>query len=130
MTVYLNPALAGMTGSTTRQRLDNVEFRISLLWLPETPRIDFQPDPGPPPLVFGEPGLWMCGLSQADGTLLLPGQALRHGVNFIASFRGDTRFPGGGLGQLLAWDLSGQALDPGRDDLDPGTSVRLVYIPA
>lgn len=128
MTVQLNPALGGQAASTTRQQLDGVEYRILVFWLAEAVRVPFYEETNPPPpLVFGEPGVWTLSLAQADGTLLLAGQLLRHGVNVLQPFRGDVRFPGAGRGQLLAWDYSGLGRDPGRNDLDPGSSVRLVY---
>jgi len=125
----LNPAIGGELGSKTRQRMDGVEYRVELLWLAEAPSIPRYPEADPPPpLVIGEPGVWALTLAQADGTVILAGQLLRHGVNVIAGYRGDSRFPGSGRGRLLAWDFSGNGRDPGRDDLDPMTSVRLVYM--
>lgn len=78
-------------------------------------------------LTFGEPGVWTLALAQSDGTTLISGQLLRHGVNVLAGFRGDARFPGQGFGQIIAWDYTGLDRDPGREDLDPGSDVRLVY---
>jgi len=127
---FINPALAGRIGSSTRQRLDNLEFRLDLLWLAEAVRVPFQYDNDPPPLLFGDPGVWTLTLARADGTVLVAGQLLRHGVNVLAPFGGNPLFPGAGRGRLLAWDSSGNANDPGRDDLDPGASVRLIYVPA
>jgi hypothetical protein len=124
----INPAIAGELGSKTRQQLDGVEYRLQLFWLAAAPRIPFYAEDDPPPdLVIGEPGAWTMTLSQQDGTALIAGQILRHGINLLAGFKGDTRFPGSGLGQLLAWDYTGAGQDPGRNDLDPGTNIRLVY---
>jgi hypothetical protein len=126
--VDINPAIAGELGSNTRQLLDGVEYRVGLFWLAGAARVPFYDEGDPPPeLVFGEPGVWTLSLAQADGTLIISGQILRHGVNVLHGFRGDVRFPGRGLGQLLSWDYTGAGRDPGRNDLDPGTTVRLVY---
>lgn len=126
--VDINPALGGDVGSNTRQKLDGVEYRLGLFWLAAATRVPFyDEDDPPPPLVIGEPGVWTLSLAQSDGTLLISGQLVRAGVNVLHGFRGDRRFPGLGRGQLLAWDYTGRGRDPGRDDLDPGTNVRLVY---
>lgn len=127
MALVLNLALGTETGSDTRQRLDGVEYRVRVFWRAESIRVDFQFDNEPPPLVYGSPGLWVIELSQSDGTPLLAGQVLRHGVNILGPFTNDPRMPGAGQGQLLAWDFSGDALDPGRDDLVPGSPRRLYY---
>lgn len=124
---YLNLALGGRIGSTTRQRLDGTEYRIRVLWLAEAVRVPFQFDNVPPPLVFGTPGVWTLNVAQADGTLILAGQILRHGVNVLAPFSNDPRFPSG---RLLAFDRTGLRRDPGRDDLNPDSDVRLIYVPA
>ena len=131
MAEYIYPALDGELGSSTRAKLDGVEYVIQLLWLSEAPRIPrYAEDAPPPPVVLGDPGVWVLTLAQSDGTVLIAGQALRHGVNVLAPYKGDARFPGGGAGRLLAWDSSGDGNDPGREDLDPGSSVRLVYLTA
>lgn len=130
MSVYLNPALGGAVGSNTRQVLDGVEYRVLLAWLAEEPGVPFQVPPDPPPLTFGPSGVWTLALAQLDGTLLISGQLVRDGVNLLAGFRGDLRFPGRGLGQLLSWDIGGLGRNPGRDDLDPGSAIRLAYVPA
>lgn len=131
MSVILNPALGGRIGSTTRQVLDGVEYRLILQWLAEAPVIPrYDESNPPPPLVLGEPGVWTMSLAQQDGTVILAGQVVRQGVNLIAGYRGDSRFPGSGQGALFAYDFSGNGRDPGRDDLDPGAEVRIVYIPA
>jgi hypothetical protein len=122
-------ALDGRVGSTTRQKLDGEEFIIDVYWVAEAQHAPFyDEDDPPPPLVIAEPGMWMCSLSQADGTLILAGQALRNGTNVIGGYAGDSRFPGDGRGALLARDLSGSGRDPGRNDLDPGSMVRLVWL--
>lgn len=127
----LNLAFDGQTGTTTRQRLDGVEFRITVTWLPEVARAPFYDESTPPPdLVLGDPGVWILDLAQADGTPLLTGQALRHGVDVTAGWEGDTRFPGLGNGRLFAWDTSTAGRDPGRDDLVPGSSRQLRYMTA
>lgn len=125
----INPALGGESGSWTRNKLDGVEYRIQVQWIPESPTIPrFDESNPPPPLELDEPGEWSLTLAQGDGTVLIAGQVLRHGVNVCAGYRGDDRFPGRGLGRLLVWDQSGQGRDPGRDDLDPGSPVQLVYL--
>lgn len=128
MTVYLNPALGGRIESTTRQYLDGIEYRLRVFWLAEAVVVPFPIDPGPPPLVFASSGVWAVTLSQSDGTVLPgAGQILRDGVNVIAPFIGDPRYPGAGFGQLLTRDSSGLGRDPGRTDLEPGAAIRLVY---
>lgn len=125
----LNPALGGQIESNTIQPLDGLDFRVRLFWLAEAPVIPFQTTP-PPPLELAEPGVWTLDLAQADGTIIAQGQVLRHGVNILRGWRGDPRFPGAGYGRLLAWDTTGAMRDPGRNDLDPGSELRLVYSPA
>ena len=127
MAQILNVALGKSLGSTPRQILDGVEFRVSVFWREEAVRVPFQFSNVPPPLVFGDPGVWVLGLAQSDGTRLFEGQILRHGVNVLAPWGGNAIYPGAGLGQLLAWDASGNDEDPGRDDLVPGSTKRLIY---
>jgi len=130
VTLTINPALGGLIGSRTRQELDGVEYRLTLLWLAHAPVVPFQGQPGPPPLILSEPGVWSITVAQADGTVLPgAGQILRHGVDVLAPF-GDPVYPGGGFGRLIAWDETGAGRDPGRDDLDPGSDVRLIYVSA
>lgn len=130
--IYIDPKLDGKVRTTTRQVLDGVEFRIILQWLAAVPRVPFYPegDP-PPPLVISEtPGVWTVKLAQSDGTIILGDQALRHGVNVYEGYKRDARFPGLGLGRLLAYDFTGRGQGPGRNDLDVGSSRRLVYLTA
>jgi hypothetical protein len=123
-------AIDGRVGSSSRQKLDGEEFIISVYWVAEAEHAPFyDEDDPPPPLVLAEPGMWMCSLAQADGTTILAGQTLRQGTNIIGGYQGDTRFPGDGRGVLMARDLSGNGQNPGRDDLDPGSSIRLVWLP-
>jgi hypothetical protein len=129
MSVYLNLALNGSVGTTTRQRLDGTEFRVSVLWLPYFTNVPFQTSP-PPPLVIGDPGAWTFSLAQADGTVLIAGQILRTRVDVLAGFRGDSRFPGAGFGRILVWDTTGLDIEPGRDDLTLSSPRRLAYVPA
>jgi hypothetical protein len=124
-------AIDGRVGSDTRHKIGGEEFVISVMWMAEAEHAPFYDEDEPPPdLVLGEPGMWMCSLSQSDGTMILAGQTLRNGTNITSGYRGDTRFPEDGYGALLARDLSGNGADPGRDDLEPGSSVRLVYLSA
>lgn len=128
MPQILNLELDGETGTTTRQRLDGVEFRITVTWLPEVARAPFYDESTPPPpLAIGEPGVWILTLAQADGTVLISGQAMRNGVDVLRPFVGDSRFPGLGQGRLFAWDDSSAGLDPGRDDLVQGSPRQLIY---
>ncbi len=122
-------ALDGRVGSDTRVKLGGAEFIISVYWLAEAQTAPFYDEDDPPPdLVLAEPGLWMCSLSQADGTMILAGQTLRSGTNITSGYKGDVRFPESGEGALMARDLSGNRADPGRNDLEPGSPVRLVYL--
>ncbi len=123
MSVEIDPALNGLIGSETRPTLDGIEFRIDLLWLAEESNNPWVP-PGPPDLVFEAPGAWSCDVRAEDGTVLIQGQLLRHGVDILA---GMTSLPGMPPGALEAFDFSGNGRDPGRADLDPLADVRLVY---
>lgn len=130
MSVYLNLALDGEMGSSTRQVLDGVEYRVIVRWLAYEPIVEFHVPPEPPPLTISGYGAWSLALAQQDGTLLVSGQLLRTGADVLRGFRGDVRFPGRGFGRLLAWDTSGRGRNPGRDDLDTSSVVRLAYVPA
>lgn len=116
-------AVNGFTAYYVRVRIDVINSYTS----PPTATTIQVTTPEDQSLTFREPGVWTLALAQSDGTTLISGQLLRHGVNVLAGFRGDARFPGQGFGEIIAWDYTGLDRDPGREDLDPGSDVRLVY---
>lgn len=107
---YVNLAKGPRGFPSARTKLDGVRYTIECVWN------DVEQ-------------VWGLQLYDVDGVLLRAGLALRHGVDVLRPFP-DAGLPGGGVGQLGAWDFSNQQRDPGRDDLARSSDVRLVYISA
>jgi hypothetical protein len=105
---FVNLAIGTRGWSIVRTKLDGVEFKIRVDWIP------------------GEL-MWVLSLYDISGVLLRGGLPLRHNVDVLESCTG-TEFPGLGDGKLKAWDTTRRQQDPGRDDLKAGSSVRLVYV--
>jgi hypothetical protein len=78
-------------------------------------------------LAFADPGVWSESTRAQDGTSLVEGQVLRHGSDTLA---GMTTIVGAPQGRLIPYDDSGNSRDPGRNDLDPESNSRLVYVTA
>ncbi len=129
MAVELLTGLGSRARATTRQLLDGVEFRLTVTWLPALVSVPFV-DPVTLPLTFGAPGGWILDLEDTRGAPLLQGATLLHGVDVLDPFFNNARYPGRGLGRLVAWDFTGNQRDPGVDDFRPGAPVRLVYVTA
>lgn len=107
---FVNFALGPRGGSRVRTRLDGRFYTLEVFW------------------VEGEK-VWTLSIYDADRVLLRAGLVLRHGEDVLEPFETED-MPGNGRGKLRVWDTTNNQRDPGREDLQRDSAVRLVYIPA